>query len=53
MANILQFQMHFLERKCFILIQISFMFIPKDLIVNKSALVQVIVWCLTANWPLT
>ena len=49
MANNLQFQMHFLERKCCDLIQISLKFIPKGLIVNKSALVQVIAWCLTGN----
>ena len=39
------------EKFC-ILIQISLKFVPKGLIDNKTALVQVMAWCQTGDKPL-
>ena len=42
----------FMNEKFCILIQISMKFVPKGLIDNKRALVQVIAWHQTSNKPL-
>ena len=45
-------QMHFCEWKFCILIRISLKFLPKGVIDNMSALVQVMAWFLTGGKPL-
>ena len=41
-----------MNEKFFIFVQISLRFVPKSLIDDKSALVQVMAWCWTGNKPL-
>ena len=43
------FQMHFLEWKIWISMNISVKFVPKVPIDNKLALVQIMAWCWTGN----
>ena len=47
------FQIYSHNEKCCILIRISWKFVPKGLIDNKSALVQVMAWCQTSDRPLS
>ena len=46
------FKYIFMNEKFCILIRISLKFVPKGLISNKSALVQVMAWCRTGDKPL-
>ena len=43
----------FLDKKCYILIEISLKFVPKGQINNKPALVQMMAWCQTGTKPLS
>ena len=55
MADILAediFKCIFLKEDVCNLIEISLKFVPKGLIDNNSALVQIIAWCLTGDKPL-
>ena len=46
------FECIFLNEKNRLMIQISVKFVPRSLIDNKPALVQVMAWCLTGDKPL-